>query len=118
MRSTGGAGARFGVCAIAGDERSTSAKAAFFISTSRSAYYIIILPYCILLTGTVGVHSLVETIRNAKADLEIIMADSEPAKKRSPQKCSNCGGEGHTARTCTKGGPTNGRNDILPSTVL
>src|ERR1700732_988032 len=63
MRSTGGAGARFGVCAIAGDERSTSAKAAFFISTSRSAYYIIVLPYCILLTGTVGVHSLVETTR-------------------------------------------------------
>jgi hypothetical protein len=45
---------------------------------------------------------LVETIRNAKADLEIIMADSEPAKNRSPQKCSNCGGEEHTARTCTK----------------
>jgi hypothetical protein len=48
----------------------------------------------------------------------VIMADSEPAKKRSPQKCSNCGGEGHTARTCTKGGPTNGRNDTLPPRVL
>jgi hypothetical protein len=27
-----------------------------------------------------------------------IMAESEPSKKRSPQKCSNSGGEGHTAR--------------------
>jgi hypothetical protein len=32
--------ARFGVCAIAGDERSASAKAAFFISASRSAFII------------------------------------------------------------------------------
>jgi hypothetical protein len=41
--SIGGAGARFGVCA----ERSTNAKDAFFISTSRSAYYAAVLPYCI-----------------------------------------------------------------------
>lgn len=34
--SIGGAGARFGVCANAGDERSTNAKDAFFISTSQS----------------------------------------------------------------------------------
>src|ERR1700676_3115947 len=91
MRSTGG-GARFGVCAIAGDERSTSAKAAFFISTSRSAYYIIVLPYCILLTGTVGVHSLVEAIRNAKADLEIIMADSQ--KQGRPKNAVIAGEKG------------------------
>jgi hypothetical protein len=39
--SIGGAGARFGVCAKAGDERSTNAKDAFFISTSRLAYYTI-----------------------------------------------------------------------------
>jgi hypothetical protein len=35
--SIAGAGARFGVCANAGDERSTNAKDALFISTSRSA---------------------------------------------------------------------------------
>jgi hypothetical protein len=35
------------------DERSTSAKDDFFISTSRSAYYTTVLPYCILLTRTV-----------------------------------------------------------------
>jgi hypothetical protein len=51
--SIGGAGARLGVCANAGDERSTSAKDDFFISTSRSAYYTTVLPYCILLTRTV-----------------------------------------------------------------
>jgi hypothetical protein len=59
-------------------------------------------------------HSLIETIRNAETELEIIMAESEPSKKRSPQKCSNCGGEGHTARTCTKGGSTHVRSDTLP----
>jgi hypothetical protein len=51
--SIGGAGARFGVWANVGDERSTNAKDAFFISTSRSAYYTTVLPYCILLTRTV-----------------------------------------------------------------
>ena len=51
--SIGGAGARLGVCANAGDERSTSAKDDFFISTSRSAYYTTVLPYCIPLTRTV-----------------------------------------------------------------
>ena len=40
-----------------------------------------------------------------------------PSKKRSPQKCSNCGGEGHTARTCTKGA-THVRSDVLPLTAL
>jgi hypothetical protein len=43
--SIGGAGARFGVCANAGDERSTNAKDAFFISTFRSAYYATVLLY-------------------------------------------------------------------------
>jgi hypothetical protein len=32
--------ARFGVCAIAGNERSPSAKAAFFILASRSAHMV------------------------------------------------------------------------------
>jgi hypothetical protein len=45
--SIGGAGARFEVCANAGDERRTNAKDAFFISTSRSAYFTTVLPYCI-----------------------------------------------------------------------
>jgi hypothetical protein len=63
------------------------------------------------------IHSLIETIRNAEAELEPIMADSEPSKKRSPQKCSNCGGEGHTARTLYKGA-THVRSDVLPLTAL
>jgi hypothetical protein len=33
------------------------------------------------------IHSLIETIRNAEAELEITMADSETLKKRLPQKC-------------------------------
>jgi hypothetical protein len=61
--------------------------------------------------------SLIETIRNAETELELIMADSEPSKKHSPQKCSNCGAEGRTARTCTKGGSTHVRSDTLPPTT-
>jgi hypothetical protein len=64
------------------------------------------------------IHALIDTIRNVESELEIIMAESEPSKKWTPHKCSNCGGEGHTARTCTKGGPTHGRNDTLPPTAL
>jgi Zinc knuckle len=45
------------------------------------------------------------------------MAASEPSEKHPPQKCSNCGGEGHTARTCTKGGSTHVRSDTLPPTT-
>jgi hypothetical protein len=63
------------------------------------------------------IHALLETIRNAETELELIMADSEPSKKRSPQKCGNSGGEGHTARTCTKGA-THVRSDALPLTAL
>jgi hypothetical protein len=63
------------------------------------------------------IHSLIETIRKAEDELEKIMAETEPSKKRAPQKCSNCAGEGHTARTCTKG-QSNGRNDSLPAPAL
>jgi hypothetical protein len=63
------------------------------------------------------IHPLIETIRNAEEELEKIMAETEPSKKRSPQKCSNCGGEGHTARTCTKG-QSNVRSDTLPATAF
>jgi hypothetical protein len=37
---------------------------------------------------------LVEAIRNAKADLEIIMADSEPAKKGRPKNAVIAGEKG------------------------
>jgi hypothetical protein len=60
---------------------------------------------------------LAYVITNAETELELIMADSEPAKKRAPQKCGNCRGEGHTARTCTKG-VTHVRSDTLPLTAL
>jgi hypothetical protein len=63
------------------------------------------------------IHSLIETIRNAETELELIMVETEPSKKRSPQKCSICQGEGHTARTCTKG-VSNGRSDTLPPAVI
>jgi len=46
-----------------------------------------------------------------------VMQTESLRKKRSPQKCSNCGGEGRTARTCTKG-RTNVRSDTLPQTTL
>jgi hypothetical protein len=35
------------------------------------------------------IHTLIETIRNAETEFEIIMAETEPSKKRSPQKCGN-----------------------------
>jgi hypothetical protein len=60
---------------------------------------------------------LILTIRNAENELELIVANSEPSEKRSPQKCSNCGGEGRAARTCTKGGSTHVRRDTLPPTT-
>jgi hypothetical protein len=60
---------------------------------------------------------LAYVIRNAETELELIMADSEPAKNRAPQKCGNCRREGHTARTCTKG-VTHVRSDALPLTAL
>jgi hypothetical protein len=63
------------------------------------------------------IHTLIGIMKDAEAELELIMAESEPSKKRSPQKCGNCGGDGHTARTCTKG-VTHVRSDALPLTAL
>jgi hypothetical protein len=56
-----------------------------------------------LRTATSHHYALIETIRTAETELELIMAESEPSEKRSPNKCSNCAGEGDTARICTKG---------------
>ena len=61
------------------------------------------------------IHALIGIIKDAEAELEFVMA--EPAKKRSPQKCGNCGEERLTARTCTKG-QTDVRTDTLPQTTL
>jgi hypothetical protein len=63
------------------------------------------------------IHTLIGIIKDTEAELELTLADSEPAKKRSPQKCSNCGGEGHTARTCSKE-QGNVKTDALPQTTL
>jgi hypothetical protein len=57
-------------------------------------------------------------IGNAETELEIIMAESEPTKKCSPQKCGNLGKERHPARKCTKGGSTHVRRDTLPASTL
>lgn len=43
---------------------------------------------------------LLRTKQDAEAEIHSLIS-GEPQKQRAVQKCSSCGQEGHTARTCT-----------------
>jgi hypothetical protein len=46
------------------------------------------------------IKDLIETKERVDAELEELIGGSQEKRKRSPQKCSNCEQEGHTARNC------------------
>jgi hypothetical protein len=46
------------------------------------------------------IKDLIETKERVDAELEELIGGSLEKRKRSPQKCSNCEQEGHTARNC------------------
>jgi hypothetical protein len=48
----------------------------------------------------VRIKDLIETKQRVDAELEELIGGSLEKRKRSPQKCSNCEQEGHTARNC------------------
>lgn len=47
---------------------------------------------------------LSKTIKESEAELDALLGGAE-VKIRAPQKCSKCGAEGHTARTCSTADP-------------
>jgi hypothetical protein len=51
----------------------------------------------------------------AQAGIEAILGGVAEKKGRSPQKCSKCGEEGHTARTCAK--QANGSEQLPANTI-
>jgi hypothetical protein len=46
------------------------------------------------------IKDLIETKERVDAELEELIGGSLDKRKRSPQRCSNCEQEGHTARNC------------------
>jgi hypothetical protein len=46
------------------------------------------------------IKDLIETKQRVDTELEELIGGSVEKKKRSPQKCSTCDQEGHTARNC------------------
>jgi hypothetical protein len=46
------------------------------------------------------IKDLIETKERVDAELEELIGGSPEKRKRSPQKCSHCDKEGHTARNC------------------
>jgi hypothetical protein len=46
------------------------------------------------------IKDLIETKERVDAELEELIGGSLEKRKRSPQKCSSCEQEGHTARNC------------------
>lgn len=45
------------------------------------------------------IRTLIDEIENRESELNSLMAGGN---SRRPQKCSKCGQEGHSARTCTQ----------------
>lgn len=46
------------------------------------------------------IKDLIETKERVDAELEELIGGSLEKRRRTPQKCSNCEQEGHTARKC------------------
>jgi hypothetical protein len=63
------------------------------------------------------IHTLIGIKNDAEAELEIIMAKSEPSRKRYAAEMQQLWGRKDTARTCNKGA-THVRSDTLPLTAL
>lgn len=52
------------------------------------------------------IKDLIETKQRVDAELEELIGGSLEKRKRTPQKCSTCEQEGHTARNCPTKMPT------------
>jgi hypothetical protein len=52
------------------------------------------------------IKDLIEAKERVDTELEELIGGSLEKRKRSPQKCSNCEQEGHTARNCPSKMPT------------